>query len=209
MGTLFAGFLRVPMTSVFMVLEVSGNYSIILPVMISNTIAYLISRRFQRLPLFDLLSRQDNVDLPSMEERREERALLVEDAMQPFHGPILSSQESVTDALNRLEGVAGDFFFVDNGRGSWYGVTKDVLRDALLAWDSDVAIGSVLRGPPLPHVHPDHGLDVAMSRIGEARFMPVVNRADLTKLEGVVSLDGILKAYRDSEALAKARRRSE
>ena len=33
MGTLFAGFLRAPMTSVFMVLEVSGNYSIILPVL--------------------------------------------------------------------------------------------------------------------------------------------------------------------------------
>ncbi|MGD0130011.1 MAG: chloride channel protein [Terriglobia bacterium] len=209
MGTLFAGFLRAPMTSVFMVLEVSGNYSIILPVMISNTIAYLISRRYQHLPLFDLLSRQDNVDLPSMEERREERALLVEDAMQPFRGPSLNSQDSVTDALQRLEGAAGDFFFVDNGRGRWYGVTKDVLRSSILAWDSDVAIGSVLRGPPLPHVHPDHALDVALSRIGDAPYMPVVNRADLTKLEGVVSLDGILKAYRDSELLAQARRRSE
>ena len=48
MGTLFAGFLRVPMTSVFMMLEVSGNYFIILPVMISNTIVYLISRQYQR-----------------------------------------------------------------------------------------------------------------------------------------------------------------
>jgi CIC family chloride channel protein len=209
MGTLFAGFLRAPMTSVFMVLEVSGNYSIILPVMISNTIAYLISRHYQQLPLFDLLSRQDNVDLPSMEELREARALLVEDAMQPFPGPILRSEDSVTDALRRLEGVPGDFFFVDNGRGKWYGVTKDVLRSALLAWDSDVAIGSVLRGPPLPHVHPDHALDLALSRIGDASYIPVVNRADLTKLEGVVSLDGILKAYRDSESLAKARRRSE
>jgi chloride channel protein, CIC family len=46
MGTLFAGFLRVPMTSVFMVLEISGDYSIILPVMISNTLAYLISRKY-------------------------------------------------------------------------------------------------------------------------------------------------------------------
>ena len=62
MGTLFAGFLRVPMTSVFMVLEVSGNYSIILPVMISNTIAYLISRQYQPTSLFDLLSRQDGMD---------------------------------------------------------------------------------------------------------------------------------------------------
>jgi CIC family chloride channel protein len=71
MGTLFAGFLRVPMTSVFMVLEISGNYSIILPVMISNTLAYLISRKYQRAPLFDLLARQDGVNLPSMEEERE------------------------------------------------------------------------------------------------------------------------------------------
>src|SRR5437879_2757721 len=41
-GTFFAGFLRVPITSVFMVVETTGNYSIVLPLMISNTIAYLI-----------------------------------------------------------------------------------------------------------------------------------------------------------------------
>ena len=71
MGTLFAGILRAPMTSVFMIVEVSGNYSIILPVMISNTIAYLLSRQFQEHALFDLLSRQDGTELPSMEEERE------------------------------------------------------------------------------------------------------------------------------------------
>ena len=73
MGTLFAGILRAPMTSVFMIVEVSGNYSIILPVMISNTIAYLLSRQFQHHSLFDLLSRQDGTELPSMEEEREEQ----------------------------------------------------------------------------------------------------------------------------------------
>jgi len=201
MGTLFAGFLRAPMTSVFMVLELSGNYSIILPVMISNTIAYLISRQYHQTPLFDLLSKQDNVDLPSMEERREEHPLVVEDAMQPFAGPLLSVQDSVNDALYRLEGAGGEFFFVTDGRGKWYGTTKDMLREAVLAWDSDVAVGSVLRGPPLPHVHPDHALDVALRRIGDLPFIPVVNRADLTKLEGMVSLQGILEAYREAELL--------
>jgi CIC family chloride channel protein len=196
MGTLFAGFLRVPMTSVFMVLEVSGNYSIILPAMISNMIAYLISRHYQRTPLFDLLSQQEGVDLPSMEERREEHALLVEDAMQPYQDPILSSQDSVTEALSRLEGASGEFFFVEDGRGKWYGITKDMLRGAVLAWDSDVVVGSILRGPPLPHLHPDHALDVALSRLGDTPFLPVVHRADFTKLEGIVSLQGILKAYR-------------
>jgi CIC family chloride channel protein len=207
MGTLFAGFLRVPMTSVFMVLEVSGNYSIILPVMISNTIAYLISRQYQRTPLFDLLSKQDGVDLPSMEERREEHALLVEDAMQPYQDPILSIHDSVAEALSRLEGAGGEFFLVEDGQGKWHEITKNMLREAAIAWDSDVAVGSILRGPPLPHVHPDHALDVALSRLGDAPFLPVVHRADLTKLEGIVSLKDILNAYRQGPTVNQSGRR--
>jgi CIC family chloride channel protein len=198
MGTLFAGFLRVPMTSVFMVLEVSGNYSIILPVMISNTIAYLISRKYQRTPLFDLLSRQDGVDLPNMEMRREEQGLLVEDAMRSFQQPILSSEDLVGDALSRLASASGEFFLVEDGHGEWYGITKDMLQGAVLAWDSDVAVGNVLRGPPLPHVHPDHALDQALQRLGRLPFLPVVNRADFRRLEGVVSLQDILKAYQET-----------
>ena len=59
MGVLFAGFLRAPMTSVFMVLEVSGNYSIIVPVIVANTIAYAIARALQPAAIFDVLTRQD------------------------------------------------------------------------------------------------------------------------------------------------------
>jgi len=95
-GYLFAGFLRVPLTSVFMVLEVSGNYSIILPVIISNALAYLISLRFQPTPIFDVLARQDGIDLPSMEELREGHALRVEDAMRAPVTPVLSADDTVT-----------------------------------------------------------------------------------------------------------------
>src|SRR6202034_1059935 len=99
MGVLFAGFLRVPMTSVFMVLEVSGNYSIILPVLIANTFAYLIARGLQPVPIFDVLTRQDGLDLPSMEEQREEGILRVEDAMRPVADPVLDAQATLDQAL--------------------------------------------------------------------------------------------------------------
>ncbi len=72
MGTFFAGFLRVPITSIFMVVELSGNYSAALPVMVSSLIAYFISRRFQDVPLFDMLTRQDG--LYSALDRRAARA---------------------------------------------------------------------------------------------------------------------------------------
>src|ERR1700758_2853133 len=70
MGVLFAAFLRAPLTSVFMVLEVSGNYSIVLPVILANTIAYVISRVLQPVPIFEIFTHQDGLYLPSMEEQR-------------------------------------------------------------------------------------------------------------------------------------------
>ena len=48
-----------------------------------------------------------------------------------------------------------------------------------------------------PHVHPDHGLDLALERMGSNQLdiLPVVNRADVHKLEGIVTLRDVLEAY--------------
>jgi len=121
MGALFAGILRAPMTSVFMVLEVSGNYAIILPVLICNALSYVISRSFQQVPLFDLLSRQDGLDLPSIEEEDErERALLrVEDAMHPTLGRALLGDETIGSAQAIAAATQEANFLVSLGEGRW------------------------------------------------------------------------------------------
>lgn len=196
MGTLFAGFIRAPMTSVFMVLEVSGNYSIILPVMISNTIAYLISRQYQPTSLFDLLSRQDGMDLPSMEERREEVPVHVEDAMRAYRGVVLNVEEPLGEALARADASAEDFVFVEDGMGKWYGIKKEELRRQATQWRKGATLRCLLPPVPLPHLHPDHVLEEALRRLGDLPLLPVVNRANFSKLEGVVSLSDILGAYR-------------
>jgi chloride channel protein, CIC family len=82
MGTFFAGVFRAPMTSIFMVFEVSASYVIILPVMVANTISYFISRRLHPVPFFTMLARQEGIDLPSAEEYRSSEVLRVEDAMR-------------------------------------------------------------------------------------------------------------------------------
>lgn len=84
MGTFFAAVFRTPMTSIFMVFEVSATYVIILPVMVANTVAYLVSRALESRSLFDALSLQDGTRFPSLEERRERRVLRVEDLMAPL-----------------------------------------------------------------------------------------------------------------------------
>ena len=53
-----------------------------------------------------------------------------------------------------------------------------------------------------PHVHPDQGMDLALERMGanQIEILPVVNRADVHKLEGMVTLRDVLDAYGLSRA---------
>lgn len=84
MGTFFAGVFRSPMTSIFMVFEVSASYKIILPVMVANMIAYLVARRLQPRPFFDSVAAIEGIVLPSHEELREIRPARVEDVMRSY-----------------------------------------------------------------------------------------------------------------------------
>jgi CIC family chloride channel protein len=193
MGTLFAGILRAPLTSVFMILEVSGNYSIILPVIISNAIAYFISRSVQKTPIFDLLSRQDGLDLPSLEEERELEVLRVEDAMEPRTNFVLSGFDMLTDARQQAEHSKEDFFLVQMASGNWAGITKKALLDLRA---NDQAPLATAVGDMLPRLHPDHPLDQALRMIGDWPMLPVVHRADYGTLLGVLTLENIITAYR-------------
>jgi chloride channel protein, CIC family len=195
MGVLFAAFLRVPMTSVFMVLEVSGNYSIIVPVIVANTVAYVISRSLQPVPIFDVLTRQDGLVLPSLEEQREEQILRVEDAMQPAPGPVLYGG----DPLEQISASIGDrtdsVFLVRMDPTGWSTVTRDLLDRMMKEGKGSFTLASVLPPTRLAYLYPDLPLDAALRCVSESELIPVVNRANLRELEGVVTRDDVLARY--------------
>ena len=196
MGVLFAGFLRAPMTSVFMVLEVSGNYSIILPVIIANAVAYVVARSLQPTAIFDLLTRQDGLDLPSMEEQREESVLRVEDAMQSPTGLILEASATVRDANKSVEQAPSDTFLVRLYPTGWSLVTRDLLGRLDREGKGEMTLLSALPTNRLPYLHPDHLLEMALRYVYQHPIVPVVSRADFRKLEGVISSDAVLNKYR-------------
>src|SRR5580700_9245716 len=197
MGVLFAGFLRAPMTSVFMVLEVSGNYSIILPVIVANTIAYVISRGLQPLAIFDILTRQDGLELPSMEEQREEGILRVEDAMRAVEGPILEGHQTVDQALIAAAQFTADEMLVRLSPSGWSSVTKPQLRTMAEEGKGGAGLGSCLPIRHIPPLHPDLPLETALRYVDRWPLVPVVSRADFRQLEGVISERDVLERYRE------------
>jgi chloride channel protein, CIC family len=195
MGVLFAGFLRAPMTSVFMVLEVSGNYEIIVPVIVANAFAYVVSRSLQPTPIFDLLTRQDGLVLPSLEEEREEAILRVEDAMLPAPPIILSAADYVDAAARRIEDSTQSIFLLRLQPSGWSVVTRDLVLSRLKEGKGEHTLGSLIAPQPLPSLFPDLPLDAALRFVQSCPIVPVVNRANPQKLEGIVSSQSIFAKY--------------
>jgi len=208
MGVLFAAFLRAPLTSVFMVLEVSGNYSIILPVILANTIAYLISRSLQPVPIFELLTHQDGLYLPSMEEVREESDVPLEDVLEPVTYPVIPGRESLASLLSsdaaKQELLDSPFVLVQCSNG-WYSARKDELEkltaglsENLEAPEAQRSLEDALGKERTPLVFPDQPLANALSHFQRWPVLPVSNRAVRGVLEGVVTLDGVLHRYQQA-----------
>jgi CIC family chloride channel protein len=198
MGTLFAGFLRAPITSVFMVIEVSGNYTAILPIMVSSTVAYLISRQYQKMPLFDMLARQEGFVLPSIEERREQVALTVEDAMRADSAIAIESNEPITEVARRAEAKPECSLLLRTKTGEWRLLLREELQRLAASADGPVLAGQAKTEGPLPILFRDQSLDEALRLAGDWPVLPVVSRANLSKLEGVIALSDILHAFRNA-----------
>jgi len=202
MGVLFAAFLRAPLTSVFMVLEVSGNYSIIVPVILANTIAYVISRSFQPVPVFEMLTHQDGLYLPSMEEQREESELHIEDAMHAVVAPVLQGREKVANAMQSLaqySDLKGEsVVLVHCGDGLWYVATYEELQGIFgKAGESDStdSMETRLGKERTPVLFPDLPLASTLPHFKRWPLLPITNRAMWGALEGAVSMSDVLKRY--------------
>lgn len=198
MGVLFAAFLRAPLTSVFMVLEVSGNYSIILPVILANTIAYLLARSLQPVPIFEIFTHQDGLDLPSMEEQREESNLHIEAAIEPTTVPIIPGIKPLFEVRALLDTGLPETALIFCSDMRWYaarGVELNELMHGIDAEQGKLPLETLLGKERTPIIFPDLPLDTALHHFSRWPILPVANRSQRGTLEGVVTMDGVLKRY--------------
>ncbi len=206
MGALFAGIVRVPLTSVIMIFEMTRDYSIIVPLMISNLISYYISNRLQKEPIYEALQHQDGLHLPSGLRYRQGLLIVRDAAGTALHAP--RSIDRVADALKFLDADHNAWPVTDaNDHGRLAGmITLARVEQEIAAGRGDRPLGELLPvdvADPLltseifPHVHMDHPLDMALRRMAYSKLkvLPVVGRADIRDLKGVVSLSDILQAY--------------
>ncbi|MBZ5623367.1 MAG: chloride channel protein [Acidobacteriia bacterium] len=205
MGTAFAGIVRTPLTSVIMIFEITRDYTIIVPLMISNLIAFFISHKLQRQPIYEALAYQEGVHLPTLHSRSQAERVQVREAMRSASA-VLSPEMQVTAALDQFKNGPEDALPVVSGGALWGMVRNSQIEHALAEGGSNRTIAEILgedsksghsTAEELPHVHPDHSLSLALERMGSSRLnvLPVVSRANVRQLIGIVALDDVMNAY--------------
>jgi CIC family chloride channel protein len=196
MGTAFAGIVRAPMTSVVMIFETTRDYAVIVPLMISNLVSFFVSSRLQRQPIYEVLAYQDGIHLPTAESRISSGQRRVIHAMRPAD-EILKAEMTTQEAFERVSASALRAWPVSDERGVAGIATMAVLKKAAADGLSSTKLIDLIERREFPHLHADQSLAVALERMGAAGVdaLPVVSRADVHKLEGIVAVQDVLRFY--------------
>ncbi|MBV9885585.1 MAG: chloride channel protein [Acidobacteria bacterium] len=196
MGTAFAGIVRAPMTSVVMIFETTRDYAVIVPLMISNLVSFFISSQLQPDPIYEVLAHQDGIHLPTGDSREIEGQRRVAQAMRAADA-VLPCSMTVSDALEQVRNSAIHAWPISDQPGVVAVVSRNALEKVASDGGGAGKLEQFATAPEFPHLHSDHSLSVALDRLGSSRLdaLPVVSRADLHKLEGIVTLQDVLNLY--------------
>jgi CIC family chloride channel protein len=198
MGALFAGIIRAPLTSVFMIFEITQDYQILVPLMVANLLSFAISRRYQPVPVYEALLHQDQIHLPSG-AFRESAGWTARDIMKSDALSFLAPGQSVDEAWEAT-GPDRRLAYLVGTRASIRGiVTPERLSALRTAGRGSEAVQSTLN-ETFVHVHPDHSLDVVLLRFAQgAGLLPVVSRTAL-RVDGVITIDEITQFARQGKS---------
>jgi CIC family chloride channel protein len=196
MGAVFAGIVRAPMTSVVMIFEMTRDYAVIVPLMIANLVSLFISSRLQHEPIYEVLAHQDGIHLPKAESRSSEGQRRVSRVMRPAT-EVLDASLTPRQAIEKVNGSPRRSWPVLDASGVVGVITLDALEKAAAADDPNRKLSDQMTSLEFPHLHSDQSLNMALERMSETQLdlLPVVSRANIHELEGILTLQDVLDSY--------------
>ena len=199
MGAAFAGIVRAPMTSVLMIFEMTQDYAVIVPLMIANLVSLFVASRLQEEPIYEALAVQDGIHLPTADSRQRGQRQIAKVMQEP--GSSFAAESTVRETLEQIGASEVRSWLVTDQRGVIGVISRSKLEQELQQ-NPDKKLIDLVDPLAFPHVHTDQGLDIALERMGtnQIEILPVVNRANVHKLEGIVTLRDVLNSYGVSRA---------
>jgi CIC family chloride channel protein len=149
MGAVFAGIIRAPITSVLIIIEMTGGYSLILPLMIANMLAYGIARHYRPTPIYEALLEQDGIHLHG-KPASPDRVALSQVLGEPREFRTLEPSTPIAEVIETVKPGRQEVFpVVDGGRLVGMVCLEDVVGLSEGADANGIARASDIMRPPL------------------------------------------------------------
>jgi CIC family chloride channel protein len=197
MAAVFAAGAHAPMTSIIILIEMTDNYHIVVPLMSATVLSTFISQRISPDSLYTAKLRLRGIEVHESSEINLMESLTVAEAMDEVVDCV-SENTPVAELAERLRHDHERGYPVVNLDGDLTGiVTMRDVQEALLGGDpGDLRVGDICtRGVVV--CRPDDSLGAALSQFGMHAFgrMPVINPDNPKRLAGMLKRTGILDAY--------------
>jgi CIC family chloride channel protein len=203
MGAVFAGIVRAPITSVLIIVEMTGGYSLILPLMIANMLAYGIARHHRPTPIYEALLEQDGVSLRRPSATPADALPLSRAAVEPRPCRSFAPATGIADMGREMEQAGRQEVFPVVQDGKLVGI---VALEDLAGFGSEphldgVANAADVMRPPLA-VRPDTDLRTAfeLMRSSGLRELPITDPEG--RVVGLVDEVSIARAHMGARARA-------
>ena len=199
MAGLMAGVMQAPMTAIFLIAEISGGYDLLLPLILTATIAFGTTRLVEKYSIYTKRIAQRGELLTHDSDQAVLTLLKVKDVIENDFSPV-----KIDDTLGRLVEVVSDssrniFPVIDSkGRFQGYVSLEDIRKDMFRTGEYETLhVFNFMRSAD-EYVYEDESMDSVMSKFERtsAWNLPVVRRSDRA-YRGFVSKSKIFSAYRD------------
>ena len=198
MGAVFAAASGAPATAVLIIFELTGDYTIILPLMVAIVVASVAARRISADTIYTLKLRRRGIDLDARTPAARRLDTAVAMGAVP---PALEASATLDGALDHFAAHGGTVAPVVAATGALAGVIALGAVERALSDDPDARVGDIARVPP--RIRTDSPLDAAVDAIASAGDdgLPVL-AADSDDVVGWITQRGALAAYRAAGALS-------
>ena len=196
MAAVFAGAAQAPISAILILFEMTGDYKIILPLMIACVISTLVLKKISRDSIYTLKLRRRGIDILKLKEDDLMEKIKVSEAM--FKKVItVTESTSVRNAGLMLKSTSHRGFPVLDSNNRLKGmVTHEDINKALNSGKGDVAVAEIMT-VNLIFCYPDETLKDALEKLGERNIgrLPVVEHEDPGHLVGLITRKNIIATY--------------
>ncbi|MHB8763039.1 MAG: chloride channel protein [Deferrisomatales bacterium] len=198
MGGFLAAATHAPMTAIFLIFEMTHEYSVILPIMFCCVIGYTVSRYLQRESIDTLELARRGIHLEEGREVSVLQSLRAGDIMNPRVEAVAETMP-LRELLQMIPRSRHVTFPVVDPQGRLAGILslQDFREVAYEEGLEDLVVAGELATRQVVTVYPDESLRDALAKIGfrNIEHLPVVSREDPRRIVGMLSRRDVVSAY--------------